>query len=148
MLRDLLERLEGECYAGKAIVLCGDFNTYPEEGQGSNPIEDAGRFMELMELLASHGFLRVANVGRMVHATDHGAAPFVGVGRVPSQTPCFVTFPYWTDTKQRWDSVDHQLDYFFVRPDSARPRPVVTQFIPVAAHGISDHHGLLLEIEM
>lgn len=149
MLRDLLQSLGDGCYVDKTIVLCGDFNSYAEEGLNpANDIEDAGRFKELMDILASHGFKRVANVGPLVHPTDSGAAPFVGVGPTSSQEPCFVTFPYWSDTSTRWDSVDHQLDYFFVRPRAGYPAPLVRQFIPVAAQGISDHNGILIDIEL
>ena len=35
-----------------------------------------------------------------------------------------MTFPYWTDQSIRYDSHDHQLDYFFIRPgrNAAMPK--------------------------
>ena len=151
MLKELLEwsLKRTDC----SIILGGDFNTYPEEGRNpENKWEADGRYGEIMTVLQNSGFLKVAGCGRPVVPTEFGVSPTVAVPiswnqqqEYREQNPCFITFPFWTDQGRELDSHNHQLDYFFVRPH----RDVdldVKQIVPVAAHGVSDHHGLLVEI--
>jgi len=156
MIRELLDWLRQGEWAERTVILCGDFNTYPEEGiNADNVWEKTGRYIEMMALLGKSGFLKTAGRGKLVPPEQSGLSPDVAVPEIAGgvyidrrpQQPCFITFPYWTDQGRHLDSHDHQIDYFFVRPRRG-VEVKVRQIVPVAAHGISDHHGLLLEIQL
>merc|ERR1711971_540888 len=119
MMKELLEW--SMMQSDNTIIMCGDFNTYAEEGRNpENDWEAPGRYEQMMILLKKSGFLKIAGRGRPILPDEVGLPPKGAVPEAGSkcrdQQPSFITFPNWTDQSRHFDSYDHQLDYFFVRP--------------------------------